>query len=59
MLRYVLLVVYLIHRLINGAEYLFTAKDEADCNSWINHINAAIQHRQCQLINYILHAYIS
>ena len=41
---------YFVHRLINGAEYLFTAKDEADCNSWINHINAAIHHRQCQLI---------
>ena len=36
-----------MHRLINGAEYLFTAKDESDCISWINHINAAIHHRQC------------
>ncbi|XP_065894241.1 uncharacterized protein [Dysidea avara] len=23
--------------------YLFTARDEADCISWINHINTAIQ----------------
>ncbi|XP_065894234.1 spectrin beta chain, non-erythrocytic 1-like isoform X3 [Dysidea avara] len=30
-------------RLFNGAEYLFTARDEADCISWINHINTAIQ----------------
>ena len=38
---------YLIYRLINGAEYLFTAKDESDCISWIDHINAAIHHREC------------
>ena len=44
---YVCMYINTFNRLINGAEYLFTAKDESDCTSWINHINAAIHHRQC------------
>jgi len=31
------------HRLLNGAEYLFVAKDEVDVISWVSAIKSAIQ----------------
>ena len=31
-------------RLINGAEYLFSARDESEVSSWVTAINSAITH---------------
>ncbi len=37
------------YRLVNGAEYLFSARDDSEVSSWVSAINTAISHAPSQI----------